>query len=174
MQTIVTSKLTATPFSQNDYIDLCQLHQDVRVMATLGGIRSAQRTQQFLDEKIAHRKEHGFGYWMFRDKEDGRFVARGGIQHVKVAGKPEIEIGYTVRFSEWGKGLATEIAQALLSRCFGELCLDNIVCFTLVTNEASERVMQKVRFRFERRFDYREEPHLLYRITRSEYENRML
>ena len=109
--TIYTDRLKAHPFERRDYPELCRLHQDPRVMETLGGIRSAEQTRQFLDEKIAHREKCGFGYWMFRSKEDNRFIGRGGIQHVLVNEKPEIEIGYTVCFDEWGNGYATEIAQ---------------------------------------------------------------
>lgn len=173
MQTITTSRLSGSPFTPDDYAILCQLHQDPRVMATLGGVRSEERTQQFLDEKIAHREKYGFGYWMFRDTKNGHFIGRGGIQHVLINGKPEIEIGYTVCFEKWGNGFATEIAEALLARCFTELNLDDIVCFTLTTNKASEAVMRKVGFRFAQEFEHNGQPHLLYRMNQSEYKSRL-
>lgn len=138
-------------------------------MATLGGVRSDEETHAFLNEKIAHYQEHGFGYWMFRDRQNSRFVGRGGIQHVKIEGKLEVEIGYTVRFSEWGKGYATEIAGALLRYAFDELELDNIVAFTLTTNGGSQRVMQKMGFDFERKFEHKGDPHVLYRISKEVY-----
>lgn len=169
--TITTERLIAYPFCQEDYAELCQLHQDERVMETLGGVRSDAATQAFLDDKIAHYKKYGYGYWMFRDRQTAEFVGRGGIQHVEIEGKPEIEIGYTVRFSEWGKGYATEIADGLLHNAFDDLALENIVAFTLTTNVGSQRVMQKMGFAFDRQFEHKGDPHVLYRITKNAYAN---
>ena len=66
----------------------------------------------------------------------------------------------------WGRGLATEIARALLTIGFEQLALAQLVAFTLATNQASRRVMEKVGFAFERELVHgaRGLPHVLYRI----------
>ena len=163
-QTFHTDRLSASQFQPNDFAELCQLHQDPRVMRTLGGVRTDAETRQFLQEKMAHWDEHGFGYWMFRDKDVGHFVGRGGLQHIDIEGVAEVEVGYTVQVDNWGQGFATEIARALITIGFTQLGLNNIVCFTLTTNCASQRVMEKVGFTFERDFVHAGEPHVLYRL----------
>ncbi len=50
---------------------------------------------------------------------------------------------------------------------FTELHLPEIVCFTLPTNRASQRVMQKAGFRYERDLIYKDLPHVIYRLHAS-------
>jgi RimJ/RimL family protein N-acetyltransferase len=61
--------------------------------------------------------------------------------------------------------LATEIAKVSLHIGFERLRLTDIVCFTLTTNMASQRVMQKAGFTYERDILHANWPHVLYRMT---------
>lgn len=166
LESFTTERLIATSFRESDLTLLCRLHQDPQVMETLGGPRSEETTKRFLTEKMAHWTAHGFGYWMFRERQTGQFIGRGGLQHVLLEGHAEIEVGYTVAAPYWGRGFATEMASALVNVGFQQLQLSELVCFTLTTNLASQRVMEKVGFTFERNFIHVDEPHVLYR-TRS-------
>ncbi|MBS1107555.1 MAG: acetyltransferase, ribosomal protein N-acetylase [Deltaproteobacteria bacterium] len=67
----------------------------------------------------------------------------------------------------WGRGLATELASASVRAGFAELGLADLVCFTLTKNRASQRVMEKVGFVFERGVEHAGLPHLLYRLRAS-------
>ena len=49
---------------------------------------------------------------------------------------------------------------------FEELGLDNVVSFTLPSNDASRRVMEKLGFCYEKNCWYAELPHVLYRLTK--------
>lgn len=55
----------------------------------------------------------------------------------------EIEIGYILISSAWGKGYATEAAQRLLKFAFEETPLDNIVAAIDTENTASQSVLEK-------------------------------
>ncbi len=60
---------------------------------------------------------------------------------------PEIrewEIGWTVDPLLWGRGYATEAAQAMLGFAFGELGAHRVVAFCNANNRASARVMEKL------------------------------
>ena len=169
LDTFETTRLIARRFQPADLAELCRLHQDERVMATLGGVRSDEQTRRFLQQKIAHWDQHGFGYWIFRGKTDDHFVGRGGVQHIEVGGRMEVEIGYTVRAADWGRGFATEMARGMLALGFEQLGLPRIVCFTLTTNRASQRVMEKVGFTFEREIVHEGQLHVLYAMSRAQY-----
>lgn len=56
----------------------------------------------------------------------------------------EIEIGYLLKRSAWGKGYATEAAGRLLRFAFGETPLEEVVAVTAPENEASQRVLRKI------------------------------
>jgi len=135
-------------------------------MATLGGLRSAAQTAALLEELVAHWERHAYGLWVFRTNDDDCFVGRAGLRHVAVAGQPAVELAYALAAEFWGRGLATEMARAILTLAFDELGMPEVVGFTLPTNRASQRVLSKVGFRFERDIIHADLPHRLYRIAR--------
>jgi [ribosomal protein S5]-alanine N-acetyltransferase len=161
----VTPRLTATPLAADDLDILYTMHRDPVVMATLGGVRTDERTREYLAENLAHWSRNGFGLWMFRDRATGAFVGRGGIRQIVLEHGPEIEVAYALMPHTWGKGLATEIAAACIGLAFGPLGLRDLVAFTLPDNHASRRVMEKTGFRYEREFTHHDLPHVLYRTT---------
>jgi [ribosomal protein S5]-alanine N-acetyltransferase len=134
----------------------------------LGGPRTAAQTLVVFERDMAHWERHGFGQWWWREHETGELVARGGLQWTMVAGEAAIEVGWAVAPARWGRGVATELARASLAVGFDELGLDSIVAYTLVTNAASRRVMEKAGLRYERDVTHLSLPHVLYRIGRDE------
>ena len=59
------------------------------------------------------------------------------------------ELGYWIGVDNWGKGFATEAAQALATYAFGELRLHRVQARHFTRNVASGRVMQKLGMRLE-------------------------
>lgn len=143
-----------------DFPEWCQLLQDPRVAATLGGPRPEARVRQDLEASQEHWARYG---------ADGRLLGRCGLRHAEVEGQEEIELLYALRFESWGRGLATEMAAAALEVGFERLCLEDVVAFTLTTNRASRRVMEKVGMRHERDITHAGLPHVLFRITAGEW-----
>ncbi len=167
-----TPRLHAERITEVHFDELLRMHRDERVMATLGGVRMDEAwTREFLQKTIAHWNQHSFGLWIFRSRTSGIFAGRGGLRHIVVAGAEEIELAYAFMSDSWGQGLATEIAQASLKIGFEQLNLSNIVCFTLTTNLASQRVMQKASFTYEREITHANLPHVLYRMTAKDWGN---
>jgi RimJ/RimL family protein N-acetyltransferase len=144
------------------------LHRVERVMATLGGVRSAGDTERFLETNLEHWQRNGFGLWIFRYASDGAFVGRAGLRRVHIGDADEVELAYVIKSELWGRGLATEISRRLIGLGFAELQLSSLVAFTLPDNRASIRVMEKAGLHFERALDHRGKPHVLYRIDAPE------
>jgi len=159
-----TARLRLRAIGAGDFDELHVLHSDAQTMATLGGVRSRERTQVILDELARHWDEHGFGYWMAYDLESGRFAGRGGLRRVVIEGRAEVEVGYGLLPEFWGRGLATELASESIRVAFHELHLPRLVCFTLPTNRASQRVMEKAGFRYAGEIVWADLPHVLYRL----------
>jgi [ribosomal protein S5]-alanine N-acetyltransferase len=158
-----TPRLVLTRMCVDDLDDLVRMYADPHVMATLGGVRSAEWTADYLDKQIAHWEQHGFGFWTLREPVTQSFVGRGGLRHVILDGQVEIEVGYGLMSEFWGRGLATELAVESVRVGFEELHLPSLVCFTLTTNVASRCVMENAGFRYERDMIYAELPHVLFR-----------
>jgi RimJ/RimL family protein N-acetyltransferase len=164
-ETFRTARLTADRLRAEDLGALCRMHQDARTMATLGGLRSDADTQEWLYRNLDHWDRYGYGLWMFRDPADGRFIGRAGLRHVDVEDRDEVELAYAVMAEFWGQGLATEAAEAIVTLGFERLGLADLVAFTLPTNRASRRVMERVGFHFERDIVHAGLPHVFYRCA---------
>jgi RimJ/RimL family protein N-acetyltransferase len=134
-------------------------------------MRSDEWIAEYLEHQIAHWDQHGFGFWTMREPDGGRFVGRGGLRHVTIDDRLEIEVGYGLLTEFWGRGLATELAIESVRTAFAELQLAELVCFTRPTNLASQRVMEKAGFRYERDFTYADLPHRLYRLSATVWQH---
>jgi len=148
----------------SDLADLVALHADLRVMATLGGLRDLAATESQLRDFDAHWERHGFGPWILRDPETRRFLGRGGLRHVEVEGRDEVELLYALVADAWGRGYAAELARESIRVAFQILRLPELVCFTLPTNERSLAVMRGAGFQYQRDFLHAGRPHRLHRL----------
>jgi RimJ/RimL family protein N-acetyltransferase len=145
------------------------MYADAKVTATLGGVRTRDWVAEYLDKQIAHWQQHGFGLWTVRDRNTGVFIGRCGLRQVEIDGRHEVEITYGLMAEFWGRGLATEMAAECVRVGFVELKRAELVCFTLPTNLASRRVMEKVGFRYERDIVWADLPHVLCRQRSIDY-----
>jgi ribosomal-protein-alanine N-acetyltransferase len=179
LETFSTDRLIAERLRDEHFDELRRMHRDLRVMATLapagapnGGVLSDEETQRFLHGHLDHWNRYGYGLWVFRDKADGRFVGRAGLYNTHVGGNDEVELAYALVAEYWNRGLATEMARAILRVAFELLQMTGVVCFTLTTNRPSRRVMEKVGFEYERDAIHSGLPHVLYRMTALEWKER--
>jgi ribosomal-protein-alanine N-acetyltransferase len=171
IETFHTNRLTAERLQAKHFEDLCRMHGDPEVMVTLtahGGTISDDETRQILQNNLGHWDRYGFGLWVFRDQQTNQFVGRSGLRNTYVGGNYEIELAYALMSEYWGKGLATEMGKAVLKIGFEQLALAEVVCFTLTTNRASQRVMEKLGFQYERDIIHVGLPHVFYRMQASE------
>ena len=146
---------------------LVELFRDPLVVETLWPgerPRTPEQTRAMLGEWIAHWEEHGFGRWVFRHREAGEPVGRGGLSWTELDGERVVEVGYAVSTRRWGLGFATEMAVASVEYAFGTVGLDEVIAFTLVDNLPSLRVMEKSGFAYERDIVRAGFPHALYRV----------
>ena len=161
--TFETTRLRAEPLAGSHRAELAAFHRNERVMATLGGVAKEEETAEWVERNVEHWAEHGFGIFVFRDRETGELVARAGIRRIELGGRDEVEIAYAVMPERWGEGLATEIADTLVALAFERLGLADVVAVTLPTNAASRRVMEKAGLVYERDVEHAGQTHVLYR-----------
>lgn len=163
IESIETSRLKGRRVREADFAELAMMGSDKLVMATLGGTRTEQQTRESLDTAIKHWDSFGYGFWIFRDKLDNRFVGRGGLRRGYFGGNDEVEVAYALSPEFWNQGLATEIATASANVAFNQVGLSELVAFTLHTNAASCRVMEKSGFTYEKDIIHAGLPHVFYR-----------
>jgi RimJ/RimL family protein N-acetyltransferase len=122
-----------------------------------------------IGQAVAHWRQMGFGYWVFHLKKNGQFVGRGGLTIHQFEGKEVVGLGYAVMPDYWNRGFATEIAAASLEVGFGHLGLAEIWSWALPDNRASQRIMEKLGFRYDRDFEFAGLLHRFYRLVAQDW-----
>jgi RimJ/RimL family protein N-acetyltransferase len=88
------------------------------------------------------------------ERSSGRLL--GWFQVEAAAEAPgEIELGYRLRPDAWGKGYATEGAQALLSHALTRPGVRRVYAHALLSNPASLRVLEKIGMTYAGPWHYR-------------------
>lgn len=131
-------------------------------------LRTAEDARRILADDISHWERWGFGAWTVLERDGGAIVGRVGIRHTTVGGRPEVEGLWMIAADRWGRGYATEMAREGIRVAFDVLELDDLVAFTMTTNRASQAVIARLGFAFEREIDHVGLPHLLYRLRNSD------
>ena len=152
-RTITTERLLLRPFEEDDFDILHRLYGDAEVMRYTpfdaeSPAESAAHLSRVIDD---WRKEPLLSreYVVTVRTEDGS--SAGGIKkigrcHILLDGPEEDSramIGWLLVQEAWGKGYATEIAEALLACCFDTLKTGEVYGLCHPGNAASRRVMEK-------------------------------
>jgi RimJ/RimL family protein N-acetyltransferase len=179
---IQTERLLLRRFTEDDVDNLYELDGDPDVMRFINGGRPTPREEienDVLPAFLRHYERYeGFGFWAAVEKSSGRFVGWFHLRPAAVSPPGEVELGYRLRRSAWGKGYASEGSRALIDKAFAELDVQRVFATTMVVNVASHRVMEKAGLRFVRIFhqewpdsiEGEEEGDVEYALTRSEWE----
>ena len=146
-----TERLELRPFRADDVEAAHTWFGDADVMRFMpsGPDRSVQATAERLAAYIEHQQRHGFSKWIAIDRASGQPVGDAGLMYLH--GTDDVELGYRLKRTEWGRGLATELALAWMRHAFDELRLARLVAFTHPENAASLRVLAQCDFVFDGR-----------------------
>jgi len=113
------------------------------------------RTRSLAAERFAWSRDlfarTGMALWTVEARTSGEILGDCGVIPLEGRG-PEIELGYRLRRSAWGRGLATEAARAALEHAHapreaGGLGLQRVVAVVDPDNEGSRRVLDKLDLR---------------------------
>lgn len=164
---IETERMIGYRMQPSHFDDLNALHKDEEVAKTLGGVWSDNFLESRMQTYIDHWDEHGFGLWMFYDKKSGVFIGRGGLVETEIDGQKEVEVGFAVLSKHWRKGYAEEMGRKSMDIGFNILKRQTLVSFTLPINIASQNLIQKLGFSYEKEITYFELKQKLYRKKNS-------
>lgn len=147
---INTDRLLLRPFTPSDLDDLFALNSDEDVMQYISPPLSKDQVAGVIDWFCSEWGRLGYGWFAIFEKESDVFVGQCGLQCLE--GKPDaddIELAFVISRKHWGKGYATEAAQAVVSFGINNAGLRRIVAVTMEENTKSQRVLDKLKFRYE-------------------------
>ena len=175
--TITTARLVLRSFRDADREPFAAMNADPEVMAHFPSRLTAAESEAFVDRILARWESDGLGLWAVARGDDGAFLGFVGLAApgFEAAFTPCVEVGWRFAGEAWGRGYATEAAQAALRFAFEDQGLDEIVSFTTVANARSRAVMERLGMRRDPDddFDHPNLPaghpmrrHVLYRLPR--------
>jgi RimJ/RimL family protein N-acetyltransferase len=135
------------------------------VATWLGGTRIHDDIKKDIVASQEHWSKFGFGQWVVLDCKTSEIVARGGLRQVEILGRTEVELFYAVLPSHQRQGIATALAAAAMDHALHVPGLASIIAFTIEANVASLRVLEKLGFVFETKFEHADLPHILFRYN---------
>ena len=179
-----TTRLILRRFTEADVDDLVELDSDPDVMRYINGGRPTPR-EEIADDILPaylryHEKWEAFGFWAAIEKSTGDFVGWFHFLPQDDSNLDVVELGYRLRKSSWGMGLATEGSRALIDKGFRDLGTKRVFAETMVVNTASRRVMEKAGLEFDHifhaewpdRIEGDEHGDVQYALTREKWERR--
>ncbi len=139
-----TLRLELRVFVPADFDDFWRLDRDPRVMKyfTRGKPLARDVAAKAFGRVLRYPSLYpDLGAWHASRRDTGAFI---GWFCLKYAGKSaDVEVGYRLLPEAWGRGFATEGAQALVDFGFDDLGLRRIIGVTHAGNKASQRVLMK-------------------------------
>jgi RimJ/RimL family protein N-acetyltransferase len=144
-----TERLVFSPWSESDWLDFKPIATDSEVVRYIseGQPWPDERIQEFVRRQMRCLRERSYCLWKLLEPGAGRMVGFCGMQ--PLSNSAEIEIGWWLARSHWGRGLATEAARAALRDGFERVGLRRIVAIAQPANRASLRVMEKLGMHYE-------------------------
>lgn len=170
-----TPRLLLRAWRAADREPFARMNADPRVMEHFPRLLTARESDDIIVRAERHFAAHGFGPWAVEVRGGAPFAGFVGlVMHTFEAPfTPAVEIGWRLAVEHWGRGYATEAAQAALRYAFDVLGLDEVVSFTVPANTRSTAVMERLGMRRDEAGDFdhprvdADSPlrrHVLYRI----------
>jgi ribosomal-protein-alanine N-acetyltransferase len=140
---VQTSHLTLRPLKDSDAGVLHRIYQSEGVLRYFPNPvpPPLEKIQRFIARQQAHWEKYGYGDWGVVPDGESEIIGWAGLQYLPELG--ETEVGFLLDRSFWGKGYATEAAQASLKFGFEHFSLYHIIALVHPDNLASRRVIEK-------------------------------
>ena len=152
---LVTDRLVLRPPLEADLEAFALMSADPEVMRFIGPGRPYDRAtaERAFAMLLAHWDERSFGLRSALDRDTGEYLGFVGLSTVPPGsvGAGETEIGWRLRRTAQGRGLATEGATAVREHARAALGLTRLVALIQPRNAPSQRVATKLGLRPERR-----------------------
>ncbi|MHC5655621.1 GNAT family N-acetyltransferase [Stappia sp. ICDLI1TA098] len=175
---LATQRLVLRPWREADRSDLAAMNADPHVMRHFPEPLSPSQNDTFFARLMEKQAAGDITFQPVEEKATGRFLGFVGLNrpgYVVPGAEGTMEIGWRLVRDAWGRGIATEAAQAWLRFGFETLGLDEIVAFTAEGNLPSQAVMRRIAMTRDEHGDFahpllspdhRLSRHVLYRLAR--------
>ena len=152
--TLITERLILRQFTMNDREALLAITQepDIFQYFPTKSAWTMDKAERSIEHQTNHWQTFGYGQMAVTLRETGQLMGWCGLEFLLDTN--ETEVGYLLGHEFWGKGYATESAQACVEFGRSGIGLQEIIGLTDPLNIASQRVLEKCGLTFTRRQVY--------------------
>lgn len=151
-----TERLVLRRFTTADVDNLAGLDADPDVMRFVSGGIATSRDEienEFLPAFLGYYQRYEqYGFWAAIERSTGDFLGWFHFRPPAGSAPGQVELGYRMRKSAWGKGYAAEGSRALIRKGFTESGVQRVTAEAMAANTASRRVMEKAGLTLTRTF----------------------
>ena len=163
-----TDRLVLRPLAFDDLEAMASLLGDAEALVLWGEPLDRDGARAWIQRNQDRYLAHGFGRCAVLLRATGELVGDCGLIRTVIEDAEEVELGWIVRRSHWGSGIATEAGTAWRDYAFDVLGLERIVSMISEANPASRRVAEKLGMKIEREAMWGGLPHLMYSVRRPD------
>jgi [ribosomal protein S5]-alanine N-acetyltransferase len=173
-----TERLGLRRWIDSDIEPFTDMNKDAEVMKYFPKTLTDTETLAMVERIKSGFDKNNFGLFAVEVKSTNQFIGFTGfsIPTFDAFFTPCIEIGWRYKKEAWGRGFATEAADACLQYGFENLAFTKIVSFTSTVNVNSEKVMKRIGMTYAADFEHPKIEkdnilcrHILYEIVKEKY-----
>lgn len=169
---IETERTYLRPFTMSDQDFYASLWGDPDIVRYIGDGKT-RSDQEAIDRLANHvipsyRNGYGYGLQAIVYKSNDQLIGQAGLLPKNVDGKREIEIGYWLIPSYWGKGLAKEVALSLRDYGFRQIRCPRLICLINPNNPASIFVARRIGMSYQKTTQWNGITALVYGLDNPE------
>ena len=178
-----SERLILTPLELTDVDLAVELWTDPDVVRYICDVPTEAEVRQEMPDTIRRGGDGGIGIWCIADRRTGDKLGSTYLLPMPteeddvdysliVMGQipdADIEVGYFLKRSVWGRGYATEVCKRMLQFAFQETSLNELVASVDANNVASRKVLEKSGFHHRGLTLCWGKDSPIYKITRDEW-----
>ena len=174
-----TERLRLRTWGEGDGASFYAAMNTSAVMRWLGGVQDRATWDAALGRLDGYQRDHGHTFWLVERKTDGALLGFCGLKRVNAETSTlvgQFEVGWRLRESAWGQGIAKEAAIAALDLAFDRFGAPHVVALTVAGNQASWGLMEKLGMTRRADLDFEDprygadlNPTIVYRIDAADW-----
>ena len=163
-----TPRLILREFVPEDADALARVLTDADTMRYYPTLFDRAGVEEWIARNRRRYQANGHGLWAMVLKTTEELIGDCGVTVQPVDGIDELEIGYHLRKDQWGRGYATEAAQACRDWAFANRNIDYVTSLIRPENAPSRHVAERNGMTLWKEIIWRDLPHCVYRICRAD------
>jgi len=177
---VETARLILRDWEDADEQGFYSVMNTPAVMRHLGGIQTPEQWHAGFERIRGFTLDFGHTFWIVENKMSGELLGFCGLKRVNAPGAGDLtgtpEIGWRLRESAWGKGIAKEAAIATFDLGYDKFGYDRIVAMTIPANIGSWGLMERLGMTRRKALDFIDErfgpevnPQIIYSMDAADW-----